>query len=207
MGFDPLPLQVGANRDREVPGRARGHAAGNSRTPGSRHRTAPAAGWGDPGDCRCPFPVEGRRARVVRGGKERRPFRRLTARVTVADSPGAPLPSWPGAVRARQPRERDMPPAVPQARNWGHWATGPVALGWGHRCTDLPELERELPGRLGVHTLSPAPGLELSSPRTLSPHLNPFLTFLAERAGNSGTEYSQASCWPGFTSFTVFHRT
>lgn len=85
-----------------------------------------------------------------------------------------------------------MPPAVPQARNWGHWATGLVALSSGHRCTDLPELEMELPGRLGVHTLSPAPGLELSSPRTLSPHLNPLLTFLAERAGNSG------SLQPGF---------
>lgn len=54
------PLRVGARGDREMPGRARGLATGNSRAPDSRHRTAPAAGWGDLGGCRCPFPVEGR---------------------------------------------------------------------------------------------------------------------------------------------------
>lgn len=145
--------------------RARGHVAGNAPIPDSRHRTAPAAGWGYPGDSRCPFPVEGRRARVARGGKERRPFRRVTAAESRwVTHPGRP--SLPGPERRGpgQPREREMPPAVSQARNWGHWATGTLVLGRGHRCTDLPGLEMALPGRRGAHTQNPAPGLDLSSP-------------------------------------------
>lgn len=122
----------------------------------------PAAGWGDVGGCRCPFPVEGQRARVARGGKERRPFRRVTAAesrwLTHPGRPSLPGPERPGPGL---PRERETPPAVPRSRNWGHWATGPAALGRGHRCLDLPGLVARFrrPGRQG-----PAPRLEPSSP-------------------------------------------
>lgn len=101
----------------------------------------PAAGWGGSGGCRCPFPVEGQRARVARGGKERRPFCRVTAAesrwLTHPGRPSLPGPErpWPGPHR-----EREVPPGVPSSRNWGHWATGPAAPGLGHRCLDLPGL-------------------------------------------------------------------
>lgn len=160
-------------------GNVRGPAARNSRSADSWR---PLAVGGDPGGCRCPFPVEGPRARVARGGKERRPFRRVTAaesrRLTHPGCPSLPGPERPGPGR---PREQEIPPAVPRARNWGHWATGPPVLGQGHRCTDLPGLEPPFPGGLGAHTQRPAPGLELSSLGTPNPDLNPFLSFLAER--------------------------
>lgn len=66
-----------------------------------------------------------------------------------------------------------MPRAVPQSRNWGHRATGPAALGRGHRCLDLPGLVASFP-----KAWAPRPSPK-SSP-TLNPHLNPFLRFLAE---------------------------
>lgn len=122
-------------------------APGSSRAPdslGTERR--PAAGWGDLGGCRCPFPVEGQRARVARGGKERRPFRRVTAAesrwLTHPGRPSLPGPERPGPGL---PQEREMPPAVPGSRNWGHWATGPAALGQGHRCLDLPGLAARFP--------------------------------------------------------------
>lgn len=107
----------------------------------SRHQTAPAAGWGDMGGRRCPFPVGGQRARVAR-----RPFRRVTA----AESrwlthPGRPSLPGPERPRPGQPREREMPQAVPRSRNWGPWATGPAELGRGHRCLDLPGLVARFP--------------------------------------------------------------
>lgn len=123
-------------------------AAGSSRAPdslGTERR--PAAGWGDLGGCRCPFPVEGQRARVARGGKERRPFRRVTAAesrwLTHPGRPSLPGPEWPGPGL---PREREMPPAVPRSRNWGHWATGPA----GTPLSGLAWACRALPGGLGA---------------------------------------------------------
>lgn len=124
-------------------GRARGHAAGNSRvspTLGIERRPLPAGGT-----------REAAGAHFLRRGREHVSLGAASVppshggRVTVADSPGAPLPSWPGAARARQPREWEMPPAVPRARNWGHWATGPTALCPGHRCLDSPGLVRRFP--------------------------------------------------------------
>lgn len=92
--------QSGTFLYRWVPGRVRGHEAGNSCNPDSRHQMAPTGGWGYPGGCRCLFPVEGLRARVARGGKERHLFRRVTAaesrRLTHPGRPSLPGPDWPG---------------------------------------------------------------------------------------------------------------
>lgn len=121
------------------------HPAGNSHAPDSPHLSGAVGGW-DPRDCRCPFPVEGLQARVAGGGNELRPFRRVTAaesrRLSHPGRPSLPGPERPGPG---QPREREMPPVMPLARNWGHSAAVPAAPSWGHRCPDLPGLVGRFP--------------------------------------------------------------
>lgn len=161
-----------------MPGRARGHAADNSRAPrlpapnGARCRLG-GHGWPQvPISCR-------RAARTCRSASVPPSH---SGRVTVADSPGAPLPSWPGAAPARTTSgERDAAggTSVPELGSLGHWAR---RAGPGTSLSGLAWACGALPGGPGTHTQSPAPGLEPSSPpQTLSPHLNPFLRFLAER--------------------------
>lgn len=173
--------------------RCRGGRQGQLARPCPRHRTAPTAGWGHLGSCRCPFPVEGRRARVARGGKARRPFRRVTAaesrRLSHPRRPSLPGPEWPGPG---QTPELGTPPAVPRARNWGRWAAGLALRGLAWACGALP-------GRPGAHTQGPSGGLEPSFSRTRRPHPSPVLRFLVEREGSQlaleALTVMPALCW------------
>lgn len=67
----------------------------------------------------------GPQARVARGGKERRPFRRVTAAESRWLTHRAPLPSWHGAARAwRTSGARDTAGGAfsPELGSLGHWA-------------------------------------------------------------------------------------
>lgn len=161
LALDPF-TEWAQQRPRDA-GMCAGSRTGNSRAPDSWHQKAPAAGWGDPRGCRCPFPVEGPRARVIRGGKERRPFRRVTA----AESrwlthPGRP--SLPGLERPGpgQPWEREMPPvgaSGPELGLLGHWgrSSGPGTPLYGLVCAC-----GALPGRLVLP--HPGPSLQGLNP-------------------------------------------
>lgn len=197
------------------PGGARtcaGSCSGQLPHPRRSARTAPAGLWGDPGGCRCLFPVEGLRARVARGGKERRPFRRVTA----AESPWLTHPGRPSLPGP----ERPGPPATSRERGRcrqrsldpGTGVTGPLGPQSWARDTAVWTC-------LGLRLLFPedwAP-TPRAQPRSLNPvfpntepHLNPFLTFLAVREEWQvipGAHAVQRGILLGsFTSFTAFHR-
>lgn len=132
-------------------------------------------------------------------------------RVTVADSPGAPLPSWPRASGApATSRERGR--CRQRSLDPGTGVTGPLGPQSWARDTAVWTC-------LGLRLLFPedwAP-TPRAQPRSLNPvfpntepHLNPFLTFLAVREEWQvipGAHAVQRGILLGsFTSFTAFHR-
>lgn len=134
---------------------------------------------GRPGRLQVPISCRGAMS-TCRQGEGRTAFVPPThgGRVTAAESPRAPLPSWPQAARARTTSGAGDAPggaSIPELGSLDRWVRTseprPPRSGLAWACGVLPR-------QLGVHTQHPAIGLEPSFlNRALNPHPNPFLRF------------------------------